>query len=745
MSFIVLVKIIAVLLVAIFNFSLGIIIFRSNPKSKLNQSSASICFFFSLWCITLFLYEHPLIFTSFFWIKATYLVAVGFFVLEFWFSFLFPVTAFKKAWPYAIAYVIFYIFTSVWLLFFTNTWVIDVVRDPQKGLQTLIGNGYIVWIIIDWVLILWTPLNLYLKIKFINPLQRIQIKLFWIAFIIYGICVTIVDGVIPLVWHDTQYFFISALISLFYTGIVTYIIVRHRLMDVRIAFQGIIILALTTLLIGATIYIGAMTYWLIAGTPFKPEVLIVSIGIGFVLAIIHKYIVNVAKYIADKYFFQSVYDYKQVIGELSNNFSTIIDLNKLVGGIVDVLGKALKINRIGVLALDAIEKKYAIEKVVGFKGNDDISKFHEGGLLTSYLEKNSQVVVREEIRKKRDEISDADEKKILTEIIDKMEDIEASLIAPIVNAGELVGLIVLGDKKSGDPFTIQDINMLTTISSQAGIAFENAMLYDNLSALNKNLLKKVDEKTANLQKANEDLKSLDKMKDQLIAVTSHELKTPLSNAKNYLWYVLNRPATETKLATADAEKLNKSLSNMQDLVKLIDNILNISRIEAGKLQVNLGRVEFEKIEEVIKRILEEFKLKLKIKNLKISYSKTQETLPAVFVDLMKFDEVLTNLVSNAAKYTDQGEIVVSVKKEGKVLVFAISDTGKGMGKEYLPHIFEKFSREDASLSASSSQVGGTGLGLYIAKSLVKRMGGEISVKSELGKGTVFSFTLPIAK
>jgi signal transduction histidine kinase len=455
---------------------------------------------------------------------------------------------------------------------------------------------------------------------------------------------------------------------------------------------------------------------------FSEAILFEILAISIVLAFIPFKII--LDKVSNRIFFKTRYNSSYLLSALTTIMATTLSLDKLADGTLSELLAVMHISG-GAFIVKKVKGIYP-PIASGIKEND---KYYSRVL--KFAAGKKQITLAEEIEDEN--------------IRQELNDLDISILLPLLVGDKLHGYLILKEKKSGEIYSDQDIDLLQIFGPEVAVAIENAKAYEEIKQFNLTLQQKIDKATFDLQKANEDLKSLDKMKDQLVAVTSHELQTPLSNAQNYLWYVLNRPAEGTKFSPADTEKLNKSLLGIQDLAKLIRNILNVSRIEAGKLQVSLGNLEFAKIDEVIKKILDEFELKLKVKNLKISYLKTQEALPAVSVDLMKFEEVLTNLLSNAAKYTDQGEIVVSVKKEGKTLLFAVSDTGRGIGKEYLPHIFEKFSREDISLSASSSQAGGTGLGLYISKSLVKLMGGEISVKSELGKGTVFSFTLPIAK
>lgn len=130
------------------------------------------------------------------------------------------------------------------------------------------------------------------------------------------------------------------------------------------------------------------------------------------------------------------------------------------------------------------------------------------------------------------------------------------------------------------------------------------------------------------------------------------------------------------------------------------------------------------------------------KGLSLIYSPTPNILPAVSVDPTKFKEVLTNLITNAIKYTEHGGIIVSATQKDNNIVFLVKDTGRGIASENIPKLFQKFYREDTSLSASNPETGGTGLGLYITKSIIELMHGEIWVESIQGQGSIFYFSLP---
>jgi signal transduction histidine kinase len=706
------------------NSFLGILVYVKNPDKSQNKEFAFLTASIVGWIGTLYLYyaiSDPAMVLFLGRLNFTVALFIAFFFYRFVYAF--PRQDIKlPCWLIRFA-AVFVIIIGI-LTFFTS--YIDkqeIIKGANR--ENIFGDLAILYVINIFSNILLGTILLIAKFKRNVGVKKLQLQYLLVGFTLLLSIGAVTNLLVPFFLNSFVLVPFGPLATIFFLGFTTYAMVKHRLLRMRsiIIRPFIYVILLGIITSSYTVFI----FW-IAKSFFNKAIAIPEAILFEVLAITAVLTFIPLKIVLDKItnkiFFKTKYNSSYLLSALTTIMATTLELNKLADNTLIELLEVIHVNGGAFL----IKRDKGVYPPIS-KGMNKDDKYYRKVL--KWAVDRRQIAVAEEIEDEN--------------VRQELNDLNIGILLPLSVGDRMHGYLILKEKKSGEIYSDQDIDLLQIFGSEMAVAIQNAKAYEEIKLFNLTLQQKIDRATADLQKANNDLKSLDKMKDQLIAITSHELKTPLSNAQNYLWYALNKPSEGTKFAAADTERLNKSFSSMQDLVKLIDNILNVSRIEAGKLQVNLGNLEFQRVEEVINKILDKFELKLKAKNLKIFYVKTKEVFPAVFADLMKFDEILTNLVSNAAKYTDQGKIEVSVKKQGKFLAFAVSDTGKGIGGEYLPHVFEKFSREDASLSASGSQVGGTGLGLYISKSLVKLMGGEISVKSELGKGAIFSFTLPIAK
>jgi len=293
----------------------------------------------------------------------------------------------------------------------------------------------------------------------------------------------------------------------------------------------------------------------------------------------------------------------------------------------------------------------------------------------------------------------------------------ALLVAPLMRGEEIVGTLVVRRKAPGD-FPANTIELLKTFAAQSALAIQNARLF-----------REIEDKSRQLQVASEN-------KSQFVSSMSHELRTPL-NAIIGLTEMMVKNATRfgTEKAQEPLQRVNRAGTH---LLGLINQVLDLSKIEAGKLELNPQTVQLAPlINEVIGtagQLAEQNKNRLVVD--------AQENLGALTVDPMRLRQILLNLLSNACKFTKQGEVKLQARKvaNGRNWIeLAVADTGIGMTPEQQAKLFGEFSQADA---ATAQRFGGTGLGLAITRKLARMMGGDVTVTSEPGKGSVFTVRLP---
>jgi len=241
--------------------------------------------------------------------------------------------------------------------------------------------------------------------------------------------------------------------------------------------------------------------------------------------------------------------------------------------------------------------------------------------------------------------------------------------------------------------------------------------------------------TRKLQKANIRLRELSTLKDEFVSIASHQLRTPMTAIKSYLWLVMQKK--DEALNSKDRKNLDRAYESTERTIALVKDMLTVSRIEGKRLDLDMVEID---LYELAKKVCEELKIKADEKGIHFVLG-SPKTKTIVKADQERIREVLQNLTDNAIKFTPKGgRVRIFFKKAGRRIETSVSDTGAGISKQDMPKLFQKFSRLEHSFS-KIAETPGTGLGLYIAKQVVGLHKGSIRVKSKVGKGSVFTFSL----
>jgi len=239
-----------------------------------------------------------------------------------------------------------------------------------------------------------------------------------------------------------------------------------------------------------------------------------------------------------------------------------------------------------------------------------------------------------------------------------------------------------------------------------------------------------------LERANAELKRLDKAKSEFISIASHQLRTPLTAIKGYISLILEGAYGKNTPETDSA--LNKIFLANEHLIQLVEDLLNITHIESGRLKYHIGDVY---LEEILEELYDMFTLRAQDKKLDFVLDLPDGKLPVLQADKSKLREVISNLIDNAIKYTNKGFVHVSVEYDKRAVRIIVEDSGVGVSPESMKTLFAKFSR---GTDSSKIYTEGTGLGLFVGKNLIESQGGHIYAESDgVGKGSKFVIEMPI--
>lgn len=254
---------------------------------------------------------------------------------------------------------------------------------------------------------------------------------------------------------------------------------------------------------------------------------------------------------------------------------------------------------------------------------------------------------------------------------------------------------------------------------------------DTVEEMTTGLENKIEERTKELQELKEQAEESNKAKSEFLANMSHELRTPMNGVLGMTELLLDTPKTDE-----EKDMLETIHSSGENLLTLLNDILDISKVEAGDLVVENIPFDVERAVQDICKLYEPVSLQ---KGVSIIIERKDDVPQCLVADLGRFQQILRNLISNALKFTHKGSVILSLRYTDEQLHFSVRDTGIGIPEDKLPIIFDKFTQADAS---TSRKFGGTGLGLAITKQLIELMKGEISIESTVGEGTVFHGYFP---
>ena len=599
------------------------------------------------------------------------------------------------------------------ILYTTRLWVGNIILN-NEGNSVVLGPVYIWWGIFlacvynagIWILVK--------KLIHSKSLERLQIQYVLIA-ALFPMVVGIIPNVIMPFFGNYRNIFIGPLVNIAMAIVISYAIIKHRLLDIHFLIARSVAYVLFTIL-ACSFYAGGM--FAISTFLFVQPADISYITFSTILAIIISFsfqsVLKFIEKITERIFYKNYYHIDEFLYAVSRVMATKLELSELMSGILSVIDKFLHVTCAMI--------------IIQTKGHDDVIE------SSCSLEKHAMPTSEEiDLLKKRNQLLVYEDMDASTEK-EIMSEYHMGLFMPIRTNQESLGCLLLGEKSSGDMYFSQDIKVLQIMLPELAVALENSQSYETIKTFNKTLKAEVDNATSDLRNANEHLKQLDSLKDEFISIASHELRTPLTTLKGFLELELKDPG---KLSYDSRNHLERAYTSSQRMIALVNDMLDVSKIESDR--ITLAPVQFNLVELVQSVISEEeAHAKEKLADVHVVGDKTFR----VTADPSRIHQILLNLINNALKFIpEKGTVIVTCSEKDSRIEVAISDNGPGIPKEGFPRLFTKFGKLGTSYS-SMSETQGTGLGLYICKKLVELQNGKIFVTSEVGKGSTFTFTLP---
>ncbi len=426
--------------------------------------------------------------------------------------------------------------------------------------------------------------------------------------------------------------------------------------------------------------------------------------------------------------------------ELDKKINGLYALQRLSRAISTTLEESQIFKMINSVNIDEL----GFEKTISFLWNDRDKRFvlafnigysqDEEDLIQASIDLNKDFYLNL-IHQKKTSSSNSLADETFKEKIKSIFRVASFVVSPILPKEGRVGFIFLGTENPDMAPSEGDEELVTILANQIGQALENAKLFENTWKAQQELEKKVEERTQELKHALNEVRIVSKRKSEFISAVSHELRTPLTSIKGYASILLAGKLGE--LPEDVKLRLDKINKHSDELVNLVNDLLDISRIESGRITMHF---EPQNLKVIFADITDLFFVQSKEKGIDLT-AKIDDNAATVIADTGQLKRVFINLVSNASKFVPpkDGKINISAYKVGKFIQVDVNDNGCGIPEEAREKIFEEFYRVD---NAINDQVKGTGLGLALVKHIIEAHGGKIWVTSKMGVGSTFSFTLP---
>jgi signal transduction histidine kinase len=489
-------------------------------------------------------------------------------------------------------------------------------------------------------------------------------------------------------------------------------IVRYRLFDVNVAVKKTAVYGVVCALVTGTLVLVTQTLEQ-AFSLQEFSALWIVVPLGLVMTLLVSPFGQRLEDLIQRLMFSKRRGCYETLLALSKRMSAILDFRKLVETLVQGLVHGIPLAHCVLMIYDRGTNSYVVyrEETTTETGSG-LTAIRADSPLVQWLKRHGEVLVKEEV-KLNPRIAGYFE---TTEA--ELDELKASLIVPLKIEHNLIGIVLLGEKLSGEIFDAHELEVLSVLANQAAISLGNASLYEELGRSN-----------AQLMEANQ-------LKSQFLASMSHELRTPLNSIIGFSKVLLNR--LDGDLTERQEAYLRSVHSSGTHLLRLINSVLDFSRIEAGKLDLHFEDLD---LHDLVGECIDSSVPLIRGKPLKIEKDVPLE-VPKVRADRTKVKQIVLNLLSNAIKFTAAGRVLLRAQVEPDAVHVSVADTGIGIREQDLPRLFEPFRRLESPLSR---EVSGTGLGLALTKKYVELNGGRLWAESRENQGSTFHFTLPLAR
>lgn len=734
--------VILIYIVSLTLISLGLFAIKVDHKSKTNQFFFFTTFFFALWIISNALSNSLTEYNYVLWTNKAIFLSTS---LLIFFLYLFSLSYPNKNLDFTLGNKLLLSSALVSTLFISSSnYVVKDVKTLDGISEIEFGVG-VYWYLLFFI----TFFALFLKeiiVKFHKSkgLDHEKIRFLVIGFLLTALGASITNLVLPVFFMYYRLSNIGPAFSLIFVLFITIAIVKHQLFDIRLLFGKTLYYLIASIPSYFTYFALAFIYESIYQTSFNR----VAYIIGIPTAILFTAFVNLfTKFISEyteSHLINPGYSPLVVLEQLRQRLSTSLDVEKIIQESLFIIARTIRPESSGVILITNDQTNTLISynyKKDPFPRPQDFNMF-----LQFFITRSIKSITANEL-KSSERWLDMDQV-LVSHLLTQMTKFKVEVILPLKEEQKIRGLLLVGFKEAQAPYNAQEIKLLYSISETMTLGIGRALSYKEIQQFNETLQKKVTDATTELQQKNKTLEEallkLEEVRRQekdMLDVMGHELRTPISIARNAV-IALQKLFDRNDLNPEKNRKYtNMAVESIRREIALIETFLSTTKLEGGRMQMNLEPVSLVKVVE--DSLIAHQDLSKRNKTV-LSFERPEQDI-IVQADKIRIQEVADNFVNNAIKYTGEGSVELSIYENEGLGWIDVKDDGIGISPENLVKLGRKFFRAQTLYNKSNNVVNpsGTGLGLFVSFQLIDLMKGKKKILSEEGKGSTFSFGLPL--
>lgn len=630
--------------------------------------------------------------------------------------------------------------------------VINGINYTEVETQFTLIRGFLFF---PYLVISITPsiiavMDLIKSLSGTSGFRKLKIQVITVSLLVVIIGMLSTNVILPIALGHSATGALAPIWVLFWVASLYYAMARYRLFGMRYISGKLLYFLCNSVFVFLLFTVGFFIHTTVWDGVYSVESVIMGLFISLLaFACIEMFMKSIGNFIDERFGFKDA-NTQTFLKKYLRTISASLDIETISDQTFLALKELLEVDNAGIVIFDNNSGEIKFKRYS--EGVDSIFGYHYG--LNELLEYWGEMSLKDILL--RDELEDfSTNKKLkketrlrLQRLVDIMEDEGIEAVLPLNRTIKLNGILLIKQREKTDVFSLTEIELLEQIISNVSVAFGRSVLYEEVRELTRTLQQKVNDATVELQEKVELLEAARRRERDMVDIMGHELRTPLSIIK-IKQSLLRNKIDKGNYSVDDLIKTDQEINDaLNREIELLETMLSSTKLDAGRMELHLEKVLINKL---IHDSIVGHQEEAEDKELKIILNEEDKDI-FVFADALRLGEVIDNFVSNAIKYTQEGSVTIDIVNQGDFARVSVMDTGIGIPKSAMKRLGEKWYRvqqyiENGDERSKTNVVrpGGTGLGLYVTYNLVELMGGKVSVRSKQGKGSTFSFTVPLFK